>query len=204
MGDGTTPWAFGWTAIGIFVFVVGIGIAIWQIIEARRGRNAQLVAQLYQSLRTEKSKRILRKIYYADPSKVKATVRKEEIERVLDDISLIGLLVHRHIFDNTLAIRVFMPWGIRCWYKLNEYIKKIREERGQYYAKNLEDFAKRCVKYQIEHDPKEQWVCLTINGTHKNLVEELKDTLLTEREFRIVKLKRTLRSIWKSSLREKI
>jgi len=201
-------WMIVWTAVGAIataILVLGLIVAFFQLREVRKGRNSQLAARLYESFRTEELKNILYQVYQVDPSNPEATLNKEDIERILDNISMIGILVASGTFDKTLAIRIFVPWPIRCWSRLRGYVEQKRNERGRYYAKYAEDFTKRCIKYQIENNPKDEWISLTIEGRGKeNLVEDLKGIVLSKRELRIAKLKRTFRSAWNPSLREKI
>ncbi len=199
-------WLLFWTAvyaIATVVLVLGVIFTFFQLREVRKGRNSQLAAQLYQSFRTKEVKETLSKVYHAASSNPEAHLTKEEMESILDNVSLVGLLVAQGILDKTLAIRVFGHWSIRCWSRLSSYVERIRRERGGYYSRYLEDFAKRSIKYYIEHDPKDQWIYLTIEGKNKeNLVEDLKEKLLSKRELCIANFKRTLRSAWNPSLRK--
>lgn len=172
-------------AIATWLLAGGVVFAFQQVQQMRQGRNAQLAAQLYQQFRTPEAKQDFDKIYAITPQILESWERAGQVAEVnytLDSLEMLGLLISRGIFDETLAIRLFGGWPIRAWSRLSGYVERKRKEEG-HYARYVEDFAKRSIKYQIEHYPKKEWTRLTIeNKPTEYLVEELKDKLLSRRE----------------------
>jgi len=172
-------------AIATWLLAGGIVFAIVQVQQMRQGRNAQLAVQLYQQFHTPDTKQDFDKIYKLTPTILKEWERAgqvTEVEYTLDSLEMLGILINRGIFDEALAIKLFGGWPIRAWSRLSGYVKRKRKERG-HYARYAEDFAKRSIKYQIEHDPKDEWTSLTIRARKKeNLVEDLAKELLSSRE----------------------
>ena len=77
---------------------------------------------------------------------------------------------------------MFGGWPIRAWYRLGSYVIEKREQSG-HYARYVEDFTKRSIKYQMKHYPKKEWTRLTVpNKPTEYLVEELTDKLLSRSE----------------------
>jgi hypothetical protein len=167
-------------AIATWVLAGSLFFVILQVYEARKSTNAQLAVNFYE-FNTREIENILSKIYQSKPENVENEVPKEDIERVLDNMETLGILVKEGILDEKLAIRLFGGWPIRAWSRLSDYVELRRKERG-HYSRYAEDFAKRSIKYQIQHDPKDEWTSLTIEGRKENLVEDLAKKLLSSRE----------------------
>jgi hypothetical protein len=75
----------------------------------------------------------------------------------------------------------------------------VRLQRG-FYSEYTEDLAKRTVKYQIKHDPRNTWILFSrgipSEENKVNLVEELQMQLLSPWERRFAYCERWLRSIF--------
>jgi len=206
-------WTWGWSAVAAIatcVLAIGIWFAFLQLRQARKNTNAQLAIDLLRELRSTQTKETLRSIIYElKPEDIKSLTgkKKEKIDQVLDWFDMLAALVDEKIIDERLAIEAFAgPPVLRCWFQLGEYyIEGLRNERGLF-CKNIKHLAKRTVKYQLIRHPKIEWVRFHrgILGEEVNLVEHLRDKLLSKTEFRIAKFKRTLRSVCNPSLREKI
>ena len=197
-----------WVALGAIatcVLAVSIFLAIWQAGEARRNRNAQLAVDLSQEFRGIETREVFRLIYYSiyeGDDVLKDRRRGQQLNEleyrkvadVIDRMELVGVLVARGIVDESLAIGLFKRPLIGCWARLSGFIDRRREERG-YYARYFQDSAKRCVKYQIEHDPRKEWIKLTIdNQPEEDLVKQLQYELLSPFERRTAYGKRWVRS----------
>jgi hypothetical protein len=72
----TEGWSWGWTAVGSIatcVLVISIGVAIWQIIEARRSTkrstNAQIAVNLFEQVRDDEFKKNVRDTVYKNERK---------------------------------------------------------------------------------------------------------------------------------------
>jgi len=172
-----------WIALGAIatcVVAAGIGFAIWQVRETRRGRNTQVATSLFEELRSSVSRETLRLIYssiYEDGvlkhkgSSQRLTGFEEgKVGDMLDRIELLGTFVARGILDEGLAMDLFKGAPVRCWNRLGDYIEDRAKERG-YFGGYVKDFAKRSIKYQIENIPRVQWTKL--DG--ENVVEKLLD-----------------------------
>ena len=215
-------WMIVWTAVGAVatsILAVGIVFVFLQVRQAKRGTHAQLAVSLFKELRDKNILDTFREIYRLKPNDIRRLLTSTEkkdvklacsIEGVLDKFELLGALVAQGIIDERIAIESYGgPPVLRCLYQLGEnYIKEIRKQRGLF-SKYVEDFAKRTVKYQIKHAPKDEWIHflkeipLKRSEDRINLIEELKDKLLSSWELRWAKLIRRLRSICKPALRER-
>jgi len=208
-------WETGWStlaACATWVLAGGIVLVFWQIVEARRSTNAEVAVELFRGLRSAEMLETLRFIYRLKPKDIRNlhAIDKNNIESVLDKFELLGALVKQGIIDDRLAIEAYGgPPVLKCWYQLGEnYIKEIRKQRGLF-CKYVEDFARRTMKYQIKHAPKDEWVHFLKETPVKrdedriNLIETLKDELLSPRERRQAMCIRHLRSIYKPALRNK-
>jgi len=209
-------WSWDWNTLGslaTWVLAGSVWFAFWGIIEARRSTYAQVAVDLFQELRSDRTLKILRFIYSlkADEDVQKLpSIDKHSIDHVLDRLEMLGALVAQGIVNDRLAIEAYGgPPVLKCWYKLRGYINSVRDDRGLF-CKYVEDFARRTVAYQIKHAPKDEWIHFLKEIPVKrdedrvNLIETLKSELLSKKELRIAKLKRTLRSTCNKSLREKI
>ena len=134
--------------------VMGVVYAFWQLQEARKITNAQLLTDFYWKFRNDEAKlEKLRTIYELTPDDLGNVTDKQrdDIDCVLDWLDTLGALVIRDFVSKSLAMEVFagLP-AIRCWYKLCRYIRKVRDARG-YYAENVEAFARLALDYFKEH-----------------------------------------------------
>jgi hypothetical protein len=198
-------------AIATCILAGGILFVILQIWEQRRGRNAQLAISLSQEFRGIETREIFRLIYYSiyEDGILKDTRSGQQLSEseyrkvadVIDKLEFIGVLVAGGIVDASLAINLFKGPSIRCWACLSGFIEGRREERG-HYARYFQDFVKRSVKYQIEHDPRKEWTKLTLDKSlEKALVNELQFELLSPYERRIGYNKRWVKSLFVTRLR---
>lgn len=198
------------SAIATCFLAVGIVFAILQLRQARLSTNAQLAIELFHGLRSINMKDVLRDIIYKEKRETIMKLPKDkmkQIEEVIDWLDLLGGLVKGRIIDEKLAIETYAGApALRCWYQLGEhFIPTVAQERGSY-CLNLEDFVKRTLKYYMIRYPKSEWIIFRRGRSNKmvNTVEYLSTKLLSKREFCNVKFQRTLRSICKPSLREKV
>lgn len=149
-------WSTGWEAIGAlstWLLAGGIGAAFRQIQESRKSTNAQIAIGLSQKLRDEEAVELLQKIYELEPERITSlpnSNKKEDQElenkiiQVVDNLELLGALVAQGIVNEDMAIIVYGgPTSLKCWYKLNEYITRLRSTRHSLCSKYLEDFAAR-------------------------------------------------------------
>ena len=201
---------WNWEAVAGFVaagiLVLTLIFAWFQVREMRRGRNAELVVQLYQQSRTTAAKQELEKVYKQSSEILEEWHQKDqdvEIENILDRLEMLGILTSQRFFDEELAIKLFGGMPIRSWYCLRSYIENRRNEQG-HYARCVQESAKRSIKYQIKHYPENEWTRLKKDGSpEKNLIQELqKDTLLlSPRERWIAHGKRWVRGLFDKRLR---
>jgi hypothetical protein len=137
-------------AIATWVLALGIFFAILQIRETKRSTNAQLAMDLFRELRSDIALERLRYIYSLLPKedgKYLSSIHKDNIDYVLNRLTMLGHLVERRIIDESLAVEGFSgPAVLRCWHQLFHYIRHTRGERG-YYVENYEAFANRCLEY---------------------------------------------------------
>lgn len=187
------------TCIIAFVAILGVILSLHQLKSMRRSSDLQFAMQVMQELRslewTEKFKRIY-DIQELNQIKTDNYLRNDS-ERALDRLEYVGIMLARGYIPEDLTVKLIGGLPLRCWYKLGEYVKEVRKERG-HYARFMEDFVKRSLKFQIAYEPKEEWTKL--NG--KELVHELlKMNIITIRELKILKFKRHLRSMLNHELR---
>ena len=187
-------WSWNWNLFGNFatwILAGGIFFVFWQIMEARRSTHAQVAVDLFRELRSDRTLEILRFIYNLkaeeDVQKL-SSIDKHGIDHVLDRLEILGALVAHGIIDERIAIEAYGgPPVLKCWYKLRGYINGVRNGRGLF-CKYVEDFARRTVKYQIKHAPKDEWIHFlkqippTQDKDKINLIEEFKGNLLSRRE----------------------
>jgi len=150
--------AANWQVLSGFatwVLAGGVFLAFSQIREAKRSTNAQLAVEFFQRLKCEKD--TLRRIYKLGPEDIKRisknsnwgvdNLNKNKIDSVLDMFNMIGGLRKQGILDKSLAIGIIAGApALRCWYKLNGYIKEERSKRG-YVLEYYEDFTRECLDY---------------------------------------------------------
>jgi len=148
-----------------WVLAGGVVFAIWQIIvtrentnrqleASRRSTNAQTAVSIFQELRKPEIVEKFRSIYdlpydFSNPEdfKILGDSRKKDIEYILDRFDVLAVLVDEKIIDGRLAIDAYAGVVVlRCWYKLHQYIKKVREERG-YFGDNVEAFTRLSLDY---------------------------------------------------------
>ncbi len=168
-------------AISTWVLIGGIGVAIWQIIETRRSTNEQLetarrntdtqfAVGLFQEFRNKETLKILRYIYELPPKedgKCLSKVHKNEIDYVLDKLGRLGVLVANGIIDEELAIEAFGGvTSLKCWYKLKNYIEKVRERQGLHWGIYVEYFASRTLDHWKN---KKDWVLYYRNEGDKSI-----------------------------------
>lgn len=171
----------GFVTAGIlFVTVLVTGIvACRQLKAATRARSAQIEMQLVRDLTNKDAKMKLSSIYEMTPSEVDqleaGSERACEIEEILDRLEMLELFVSKGIIDKKIAIIEWQDPAIRCWWRLHPCIHRQRAKRG-HYAPRLENFVERCIEYQIDKFPKEEWT--KYEGA--NLVE----ILLQSEDFR--------------------
>jgi hypothetical protein len=133
------------TGFATWILVGGVAVASWQINQARKSTNAQLTVGYYWKFREDKAVEKLRSIYALGSKAFKdlQANKKKEIDYVLDWLDKLGALVVRNILDKQLAIEVFagLP-ALRCWYKLSEYIKEERKNRGLRWSPKIRQVVK--------------------------------------------------------------
>jgi len=194
LGLSCTYWEWDWqvlAGIATWVLAGGVFAAIWQIREARKSTNAQLVMDLFRELRSKTTLERLRYIYSLPPKedgKYLSTIHKDNIDSVLNRLTTLGILVHEGIIDKSLAIEGFSgPAVLRCWYQLLNYIKHLQQERGDYYE-NYEGFVSCCLKYFNKAHIK-----VKLNNI-ENLVTELQKPELRPRSLEEIKKDREKRA----------
>lgn len=198
------------SAIATCVLALGVVFAFIQVRRIKLSTNAQLAVELFRELRNTNVKEVLRDIIYKEEREriiQLPNYKIKQIEQVIDWLDLLGGLVKGRIIDEKLAIETYAGApALRCWYQLGEhFIPAVIQERGSY-CLNLEDFVKRTIKYYMIRYPKSKWITFyrEVPSRKVNTVEYFSKKLLSKREFCNVKFQRTLRSIYKPSLREKI
>ena len=190
-------------AISTWMLVAGIFWAIFQVYETRKSTNAQLAVEFFQGLKDEKD--ILRRIYELGPENIKLisknsnwcvdNLNKNKIDSVLDMFNMIGGLRKQGILDTSLAIGIIAGApALRCWYKLNGYIKEERSKRS-YVLEYYEDFTRECLAYFDSLHVKIGFYETGTNGTIifklDDLVEKLKiDPSLRPRSLKEIQQER--------------
>jgi len=175
-------------AIATCVLALGIGAVFWQIIvtreSTRKNTGAQLAVDLLHLFRNEDTKNTLRFIYNLKDMNHLSEAEKHRIENVLDRFTLLGDLVNRGIIAEDMAIKIG-PSALRCWYKLVNYIRIEREERG-YMFEDYEGFTERVLKVYRDEGIK---VLFRKEDETKNinLVTELGNKEICPRSFKQIK-----------------
>ena len=171
----------GFVTAGILLLTVLVTgfFARGQLKAARQARSAEIEIQLIHDLTSADRKERLSSIYKMSPSEVEQLQPGSkwacEIEEILDRLEMLELFVSKEIIDEEIAIIEWQDPAIRCWWRLHPYIHRQRAKRG-HYAPRLENFVERCIEYQIDKFPKEEWT--KYEGA--NLVE----ILLQSEDFR--------------------
>jgi len=148
-----------WAALeAIFTWMLagGLFFAILQVYQASKSTNAQLAVELFRELREEKAIGKLRSIYILKPDDFKCLPddRKEHIDYILDRFQMLGVLVAEGIIDKRLAIEAYAgASSLRCWYQLHQYIKELRNQRGDF-GEYFEAFARLSLDYFYEEGKK--------------------------------------------------
>lgn len=138
---------FWWNSISTLMLTAGVIIAIRQIIEARKGTNAQTAITIFRELRDPETVETLRRIYYLSEDELKdmPTEREKEIDHLIDKYAALEVWVDNGIIDKKIAMEAG-PAALRCWYRLHSYIESTRKKRG-YYGDNFEAF----VRLALDH-----------------------------------------------------
>jgi hypothetical protein len=100
------------------------------------------------------------------------------MQKVIDNLELLGALVSQQNFDKKIAVEAYSgSTALRCWYVLKGYIEAIRAQRGGLYCKYLEDFAWRTLDYQEKHSPEDEHILFYVDDPNKpfNLIKFYKD-----------------------------
>jgi hypothetical protein len=152
-------------AIATWILAAGVVVAILQLSdnryhadkqaeEARKSTNAQLAVELFHVLRSKETKDTLRFIYQLDQQNIKklSKTKLKQIDGVIDQLELLGVLVNQGIIEKSLAIEAFAGApALRCWYQLASYIRKQEKIRG-FYVLNYEVFVRCTIEYfEEEH-----------------------------------------------------
>lgn len=192
----------GFITAGILLLTIFITASFYlrQVRASRRSTIAQLVVELFQTLRDPETIEILRYIYKTDFTYEIHSTDKKNVEWLLDWLDLTGHLVKRGIIDDYLAVESFAGAPtLRCWYQLETFIDDLRKQRGGRYSRGLQYYVRCIIKYQIEHMPYDQWICFEQYPSKKNikLIDELQHrrNLISENELRIVYCRRMIRNI---------
>ena len=83
-------------AISTWLLSGGIGIAIWQINQAKKSTNAQIAMDLFRELRSDRALEILRFIYNLKPAQKKynlVSMDIHSIDYILDRFDVLSVLV---------------------------------------------------------------------------------------------------------------
>ena len=187
------------TCIIAFVAILGVILSLHQLKAMRRSSDLEFAMQVIQELRSLEWIEKFKRIYdIQELNQIKTDIDlQNDSERVLDRLEWVGIMLARGSISEDLTVKLMGGLPLRCWYKLGEYVKEVRKERG-HYARFMEDFVKRSLKFQIAHEPREEWTKL--NGNE--LVHELlKMNIITTRELKILKFKRHFRSMLNHKLR---
>ena len=187
------------TIIIASVAISGVILSLHQLKAMRRSGDLQFAMQVIQELRSPHWINKFKQIYDTqglDQIKTHKFLRNDS-ERVLDRLEWVGVMLARGSIPEDLTMKLIGGLPLRCWYKLGEYVKEVRKERG-HYARFVEDFVRRSLKFQIAYVPREEWTKL--NG--KELVHELlKMDIITTRELKVLKFKRHFWSMLNHKLR---
>jgi hypothetical protein len=134
------PW---WTnSIPVLILAWGVGVAIWQISQARRSINAQTALEVFRELRNPETIEKLRLIYELTQENLQniPIEKSKEIDHVIDKYSALEVWVANGIIDKEIAVEAGPP-ALRCWYRLHNYITSVRNRRG-YYGDNFEAYVR--------------------------------------------------------------
>jgi len=205
---------WNWEAIAGFVtagFLLVAAYFAWrQIRTAKLNRNAQLVVEMHEYLRSVMTVETLHLIYRTKPEDMRLLSSTDiyKIERLADRLGMIGHLVNQGAIDKYMAVEALAgPPSLRCWHQLKQFIEERRQQRGGRYGLGIRYYAKYTVKYQIENSPRNHWILFymetpgeedTINLVKRELEEP---DLLSRWELRKAKAKRKVRSSYKKQLR---
>ena len=138
-------------ALATWFGLLGVIAAIWlinvtrenttkQLEAARKSTNAQLAVELFRELRNTEAIEKLRSIYdlpydifTSEDVKILRDDKKKNIDYILDRFEMLGILVAEGIIDKKLAIEAYAgASSLRCWYQLHQYIKELRNQRGDF------------------------------------------------------------------------
>ncbi|MCZ7403030.1 MAG: hypothetical protein O8C61_12475 [Candidatus Methanoperedens sp.] len=177
----------------------GVVFTLSQLRVMRRSRDLEFALQVIKEIRSEDwIKKFIRIYKIQEPSKIKEDIGLvNDVERVLDRLEWIGIMLERDSIPEDLTMKLIGGLPLRCWYKLSAYVEEKRSDRG-HYARFVEEFAKRSLKFQIVHEPKEEWTKLE----KKELVYELlKTNIIDSGELKYLKRKRYLLSMFDRKLK---
>jgi hypothetical protein len=148
------------TAIAAIAVAAGIWIAWHELRQTRRNTILQLIDSTASYLRSDEALEALRSIYDLTPEQVTGLKLNPQQIRVLETIETLGEMVNEKLVgDPKPVVRMWAGvLALRCWYQLHDYIKRQRDERGTIYCENLEDLARRTIRYVREERPNQVWV----------------------------------------------
>jgi len=148
------------TAIAAIAVVGGICVARQELRQTRRNTILRLIDSTSSYLRSDEALEALNSIYDLNLEQVKSLVELNlQQRRVLETIETLGEMVNEKLVDSKPVVRIWAGvLALRCWYKLHDYIKRQRDDRGTIYCENLEDLARRAIWYVRKERPNQPWV----------------------------------------------
>jgi hypothetical protein len=185
------PW---WTnSIPALILAWGVGVAIWQINQARKSTNAQTAITVFRELRDPETVEKLRLIYELTEDGLEDIPIEmgKEIDHLIDKYGALEVWVDSGIIDKKIAVEAG-PSALRCWYRLHSYIENVRKKRG-YYGDNFEAYVRLALDYFRRNKIQVKFWRAGHQDKDIDLVIELEKTELRPRSLKEIKRDREKR-----------
>jgi len=141
-----------WDAViawAVVALAVGLLFTIYKYLQFRRRDDAKLAIDLFRDLRSDEFKSVIRSIYAVRPDgwNTLAEYQKIRIDHLVDWFNLLGAVARNQEINRELAIETLGgATAIRCWFRLELYLKTETERRG-FFCESFEDFTRRSLDH---------------------------------------------------------
>lgn len=145
------------SAVGTGIILIGVPIALYNLQVIRRTHHLQSVTQFmsYLSSTTKDREFIYRKFSFTEGLMLSEEAKKCA-ENVINSLNQIGLLIENKLLSPELVLSICHTVIVRCWYKLEAYVKYQERLIGGRYGRRVERLANRAKAF---HDIRSHQRC---------------------------------------------
>lgn len=146
------------SAINTLIILIGVPIAIINLVAITRTHHLQAVSQFMQDLAATADDRrfIYREFCFAESTKPISAEAKTRADNVINFLNRVGLLIENRLLSPEMVLSICHTVIIRCWYKIGDYVRYQESLLGGRYGRRLERLVERAKAF---HDirPHQRW-----------------------------------------------